>query len=270
MKVGINTYPFLWSESLEESVEIVKNMGFKEIEILTSPPYFPLHEDEKISINEILKIKSQSDVSIHSLNLPGQDINLASPFKEMREFSETQYKKLINIATELETPYVVMPPGRAHPLLPPDFEWLWSKTKPHIENLVEYAAERNVTMLIENVPSLFLQTANDLKFAIDDINHNNFKAIYDVANGFMVEDPTLGIEILKDDIKLIHLSDTTKVKWAHDIVGSGEINFESVYKKLNEINYSGVCILEIIHSNAKDGIKVSLEELTKNNWNIEL
>ncbi|MDN4609173.1 sugar phosphate isomerase/epimerase family protein [Sporosarcina highlanderae] len=269
MKLGINTYPFLWTATIEEAFEEINQIGFKQVEILTSPPFFPLHSDEIMKADKINSLKKNFNINIHSLNLPGQDINLASPFKEMREFSENQYKKLINLAKNTDIPYIVMPPGRLHPLLPPDFEWIWGITKPHIESLVEYAAQNNVTMLIENIPSLFLQSSEQIKYVIEEINSENLGVIYDVANGFMVENPVEGIKMLNDKIKLVHLSDTTQTKWAHDVIGTGDVDFESVYTALEVIHYKGVCILEIIHPQAKEGLLKSIDNLISQNWKIE-
>lgn len=266
MKIGINTYPFLWSCSVDEALYKVKELGFNEVEILTSPPFFPLSEKERMKTNYFNQLVNQVGVNIISLNIPGQDINLASPFLEMREFTVNQYRKLIEFAEQTNVPYIVMPPGRLHPLLPPDFEWIWQVTKPHLEELVEYAEKKGVTLLIENIPSLFLQTAEQIQWVTEEIKSDHFGVIYDVANGYMVEDPVHGIHLLKDKIKLIHLSDTTKDKWGHNIIGEGSVDFGSVYSALEAINYNGLCMLEIIHPDAENGIISSIDQLKKSGW----
>jgi sugar phosphate isomerase/epimerase len=269
MKIGINTYPFLWTAPLNEAFQKVKQLGFHEIEILTSPPFFPLSEHERVNPSEFNRLVEQAGVHIHSLNIPGQDINLASPFEEMRQFTVNQYRKLIEFAEQTNTPYIVMPPGRLHPLLPPDFEWVWKITKPHLEELIEYAEKKGVTLLIENIPSLFLQTAEQIQWVTEEVKSDHFAVIYDVANGFMVENPVEGIYRLKDKIKLIHLSDTTKEKWGHNVIGSGSVDFESIYTALSTIEYEGLCMLEIIHPEAESGILTSVEQLKQKGWVID-
>ena len=266
MKIGINTYPFLWNSTLEDAFSRIKEIGFNQIEILTSPPFFPLSDRGLIKTDLFNQLVEKYKVNIHSLNIPGQDINLASPYEEMREFTVNQYWKLIEFAEKTNVPFIVMPPGRLHPLLPPDFEWIWNITKPHIEDLVEYAEKKGVTLLIENIPSLFLQTAEQIDWVTNEIKSDHFAVIYDVANGFMVENPVEGINRLKDKIKLVHLSDTTKKKWGHNIIGSGSIGFSNIYRKLLEINYSGICMLEIIHPEAENGLISSLDYLKKEGW----
>lgn len=251
---------------MDEAFRKIKQLGFTEIEVLTSPPFFPLSERDKIKPDAFNRIAEQAGVTIHSLNIPGQDINLASPYEEMREFTVNQYRKLIEFANQTNIPYIVMPPGRLHPLLPPDFDWIWRAAKPCIEQLVELAEQKGVTLLIENIPSLFLQTAEQIDWATDEIKSERLAVIYDVANGFMVEDPAEGIRKLRDKIKLVHLSDTTKEKWQHNMIGSGAINFEIAYEALSSINFKGSCMLEIIHPEAESGIVASVEHLQRNGW----
>jgi sugar phosphate isomerase/epimerase len=269
MKIGINTYPFLWTASVKEAFQKVKQLGFQEIEILTSPPFFPLSDQDMMKPKEFNLLVEQAGVRIHSLNIPGQDINLASPFEEMRQFTVNQYRKLIDFAQATNTPYIVMPPGRLHPLLPPDFEWVWKITKPHLEELVEYAEKKGVSLLIENIPSLFLQSAEQIHWVTEEVKSDQFGVIYDVANGFMVENPVEGIYKLKDKIKLVHLSDTTKEKWSHNVIGNGSVDFGSIYHALSDIKFDGLCMLEIIHPEAENGILSSVNQLKQNGWVID-
>jgi len=269
LKIGINTYPFLWTSSMDEAFPRIKNLGFTQVEILASPPFFPLSERERIKPDDFMRIVEKAGVNIHSLNLPGQDINLASPYEEMRVFTENQYRKLIDFARKTGVPYIVMPPGRLHPLLPPDFEWIWRVTKPHIERLVEYAEKNGVTMLVENVPTLFLQTAEQIDWATGEIKSRHFAVAYDVANAFMVEDPAEGIRKLGAKIRLIHLSDTTRSKWEHNVIGSGAVDFGTVNKALLEIGFDGICMLEIIAPQAENGILSSIDKLRREGWTVE-
>jgi sugar phosphate isomerase/epimerase len=266
VRIGINTYPFLWTSTVGDAFPKIKSMGFNDIEVLTSPPFFPLSENGRMKASDFNNLVEQANVNICSLNIPGQDINLASPFEEMREFTVNQYLKLIEFAEQTSTPFIVMPPGRLHPLLPPDFEWIWKITKPYLEELVEYAEKKGVTLLIENIPSLFLQTAEQINWVTDEIKSNHFAVVYDVANGFMVEDPSEAIYLLKDKIKLVHLSDTTKEKWGHNVIGSGFVDFAGIGKALSEVRYDGICMLEIIHPEAEKGIISSVEHLQNNGW----
>ncbi|MCM3761341.1 sugar phosphate isomerase/epimerase [Alkalihalobacillus oceani] len=261
MEIGINTYPYLWKCDVNEAFKQINKLGIRNVEILTSPPQFDFRSIDSAKREEILKNSKAYNINLVALNLPGQDINLASPFNEMREFTVDQYKYLIDISAEWGVPYVVMPPGRLHPLLPPQFEWAWGKAKPHIVELVEYAEQKNVCMLIENIPNMFFQRAEEIQTALNEIKSNHFKAIYDVSNAYMVEDPAEGIRRLGNEIKIIHLSDTTKKRWQHNVIGEGDVDFSSIFQALQEIKYDRYCILEIIHPEAEEGITTSINKL---------
>jgi sugar phosphate isomerase/epimerase len=266
MFVGTNTYPFLWNSSLEDSLQKLNNLGIKNAEILFSPPHLSFDEVTLESLNRIKHKAAVEGITIKALNMPGQDINIASPYPEMRAYTVDKYKRLISIAKHLGTPYVLMHPGRLHPLLPPDFNWVWEKTRPNYEELIRYAEKNQVSLLIENMPSLFFQTSKDIKWLLQELKSDYFGAIYDVSNGYMVEDPADGIRLLGNDIHLIHLNDTSRKKWEHNVVGENEIDFRSIFLAIREIGYIGDCILEIIPKDAEKGILDSLQHLIRSGW----
>ena len=270
MKIGVNTYPYLWKTSLPDAFRSIRAMGITEVEILASPPQLwprALKVEERL---EIQRTMEETGIRLVALNPPGQDINMASPHPDMRAYTVDIYKQLIDLAFDWKAPFIVMPPGRLHPLLPPDFEWVWKQCKPDFLRLIDYAERHGVTLLLENIPSLFLQTAEEIAWAIDDLGSNRIGAIYDVANGFMSEDPAKGIAILREKIKLVHLSDTTRRKWEHNKIGDGDVDFFSVYKALREIEYEGACLLEIIHPDATEGIESSIETLKAIGWDVHV
>lgn len=270
MKIGINTYPFLWTCEITEAFNRISEMGMKDVEILSSPPFLWPRGLGREDRSKMLQAAKNAGIRMQALNPPGLDINLASPNPDMREYTVDQYKQLITLAKEWEIPYIVMPPGKLHPLLPPDFEWVWKQCKSSFEELVEFAGKNEVVLLIENIPSLFLQTSEEISWAVNELKSKHFQVVYDVANAYMVENPAEGIRKLGDSIKLVHLSDTKRSKWEHAVIGSGEVDFESVYVALRDIQYDATCMLEIIHPEAESGIQTSIENLLSRGWNVDV
>ncbi|MBP1934557.1 sugar phosphate isomerase/epimerase family protein [Ammoniphilus resinae] len=266
MKLGINTYPYLWNCELADSFQKIADMGVKDVEILTSVPHIHAKSIRAEEKARILQAALKAGVKIMAFNPPGLDINLASVNPDMRAYTVDHYQQWISLASEWDVPYLVMPPGKLHPLLPPDFEWVWKQCKGDFERLVEFAEQRKVTLLVENIPSLFLQTSEEVGWVLNELPSPYFAAIYDVANGYMVEDPAVGIRRLGDYIKLVHLSDTTHSKWEHAVIGSGDVPFEKVQQALQGINYKGICMLEIIHPEAEVGIGKSIDNLQGRGW----
>jgi deoxyribonuclease-4 len=266
VQIGINSYSYLWNFGLEEALEQFKQMGFRSVELMASPPHIYTPTLGEDVIRRVRQTIERLDLQLVALNPISLDINLASVNEDVRRFTVDRYKQLIALAHEWDVPFVIVPPGRLNPLAPPDPEWIWSQAKPGYEAIIEYAERKNVTLLLENVPSLFIQTAEDVMRVLNELKSDHFGSVYDVANGYMVEDPADGIRKLGSLIRHVHLSDTRKTQWLHDVIGAGEIDFASVHQALEDIHFDGVCMLEVIHREPSRAIPDSVRHLESSGW----
>ena len=108
-----------------------------------------------------------------------------------------------------------------------------------------------------------------MSFVFHQVKSSWLKFVYDVANASMVEPIIPGLERVKDHLAHVHLSDTDGKKWAHSPVGMGMIDFSSIAKKLEEIHFSGVSILETTYGEDPDGgISKSIEKLIPIGWQL--
>lgn len=269
MKLGVNTYSFLWSENLENSVKILAENGIKFIEFLVSPPHFYLDAYKPGMYGGINKIMEAYGVEALTMNLPSLDINLASPFSEMRKMTVELYKKTIDIGLELNCKMLLIAPGKRHALLPPDFKYIYGLARDSVLRILDYASKTNMILGLETLPSLFLDTTNDLKKFVDDIGSEQVKICFDAANVFMKEDPAQAIYDVKDQLCLVHVSDTKKTKWEHNVIGTGEVDFEAFGNALKDIGYNGYLVLEVINDKGIIGIQESIAQLKKKGWSFE-
>ena len=269
MKVGVNTYSFLWTNDLEDSVKILADNGIKAVEFLVSPPHFRLCEFKPGMYSRINRIMQDNAMESLTMNIPGLDINMASPYPEMRAMTVELYKRTIDVALELNCKMLLVAPGKRHPLLPPDFSYIYALAKDSVLRLLDYASKTDIVLGIETLPSLFLDKAGDLKKFVDDINSEQVKICFDAANVFMQEDPAQAIRVVKEDLCLVHVSDTKKTKWEHNVIGTGEVDFVSLGKALKDIGYVGSVVLEVINDKGITGIKESLARLKKQGWSLD-
>jgi sugar phosphate isomerase/epimerase len=72
------------------------------------------------------------------------------------------------------------------------------------------------------------------------------RAVFDVANSHMVEDPAEGLAAISPYLALVHLSDTTRARWQHAPVGRGDIDFPGFAAALDASGYTGPSIMEIV------------------------
>lgn len=261
MKLGVNTYSWLWNETLENTVKIIAENGFRGVEFLVSPPQFDLSSYRPGMFKTVKKILADGGVEVVSLNLPSLDINAASPFPEMRRMTLEMYKKLTDVALELESKILLALPGKRHPLLPPDFELIFSYCADTLSQVLEHTRYTNLTIGIETCPALFIDKVAQTKRLVKALNDERVKIVFDAANVFSQEDPAAALREVKDDICLVHISDTPMTRWQHSVIGTGEMDFKSFMNTLNDIGYDGYVVLEIINDKGIEGVRESVRAL---------
>jgi len=270
LKLGTAQYTYLWDCSLKESLKRIKEIGFKHIELMTTPPHFWPRQFTKEQRRSARNLLERLDLVLTAVNPTFLDINLASPNPGMREESIKQIKDQITLAHDLGAEIIVIIVGRRHALLAPPVEVVWKKfARESVLRCVEHAERKKVIFGLENGPSLFIDRTERMQFVLKQVKSPWMKFVYDVANASMVESIVPGLERIKDQLVHVHLSDTDGKKWTHSAVGLGTIDFEAIAKKLKEIQYSGVSILETTHAEDPDGgILRSVKKLTSLGWQL--
>ena len=270
LKLGTAQYTYLWDYSLKESLKRIKDIGFKHIELMTTPPHFWPRQFTKEQRKNTRNLIERLNLVLTAVNPTFLDINLASPNPGMREESIKQMKEQITLAHDLGAKIIVVIVGRRHPLLAPPVEVVWRKfARESVLRCVEHAEKKKVIFGLENGPSLFIDRTELMQFILNQVKSPWMEAVYDVANASMVEPIVPGLERIKDHLVHVHLSDTDGKKWTHSPVGSGRIDFRAIAEKLREIQYSGVSILETTHAEDPDGgILQSVKKLTPLGWQL--
>lgn len=261
IKLGVNTYSFLWNESLEKTVKILGEAGFKGIEFIVSPPQWNLDSYRPGQFKELKKIMDGYGMKVLSLNMPSLDINAASPFPEMRRMTLELYKKLTHICLELDSEILLVLAGKRHPLLPPEFELIFDYCKDTLGKVIDYTRDTGLTIGVETCPAIFIDKVSQVKRLVTELNDPRVKVVFDAANVFSQEDPAEALKFIKDDLCLLHLSDTKTTKWEHNILGTGAVDCVSFIKAAEEINYDGYLVLEIINDCGMVGIQESVNYL---------
>lgn len=247
LQTGINTYGYMWTHDLRACVEQLAALGFRQFEGMITPPHLDTDStsQERISLRRYME---QEGLSFTSLNLPSLDTNLASSFRATRQYTVSLFCEALQLAADLGAPRLVTVPGRASPLSPAPDEISVAYVKETVGALIPSAREAGVKLAIENVPFSVLPTAAGIRAFLDDMgNEDVLCACYDIANAhFIGEDPRDGVRSLGRTIELVHCSDTTRRHWRHARVGEGDAPFDLLRNALEELNYGGAFLLEII------------------------
>jgi sugar phosphate isomerase/epimerase len=271
LKLGTAQYTFLWDYSLKDSLKQIQELGFRYIELMTTSPHFWPPSLTKEQRKDLRKWMDRFDLELVAINPTFLDINMASPNPGIREESVKQIKQQISLAHDLGATIIVVIIGKRHPLLAPPVEIVWKNfAKEGVIRCVEHAEKKKVIFGLENGPSLFIDRTELMLFVLNEVKSPWLKFVFDIANASMVEPIIPGLERIKDHLIHVHLSDTDGKKWTHSPIGMGTIDFSSIAKKLKEIHFSGVSILETTHpENPKWGIVSSVKKILPLGWRME-
>ena len=262
--VGVNTFAYANTTPVLETVRRLSGIGYRSFELVVQPPQLPLRDYDAASRRELSGLLSTLDPVHCSLNLPSLDHNMASPWREVRDFTVDMFKQAVDLASDLAVPNIVVVPGRLSPFVPASPESRTKRLRDCVERVLDYAQPRGVGLAIENVPMGAFPDAISLGAFVRGFASPEVGVCFDVANAhFYRESPAAGLRQVADVLRIVHVSDTTQEVWKHDPVGTGTVPFGEVPAVFDEIGYDGVVMIEILDPDPEAAIIRSHDLLTK-------
>jgi len=267
----INTFSYLWSLTAIDAISDLSRSGFSVFEVPISSPHCWPDEMTPVMRSDAKKRFQDCTASVRSLNAGGYDINLASPGSNMRRKSTDHIKDVIDLAFDWDVIDVVISPGTRRPMISPSIPntlgWLYES----LEILLPRAEQAGVRLLLENTPYCFRPTFDELVGVVKEVNNEELKIVYDVANAaYIKEDPVACLLSGHSAIGLVHISDTGLEEWGHDPIGTGVVNFEDLGRAVEATCKIENVVLEIIRD--KDPLKEinkGIEELKNRGWDLK-
>lgn len=246
LALGGTTYSWLHQAPLPEAIDALADAGFQQIEITTAAPHLQASGFGKYERHELRRRLTDRGLTVTSTNPGFLDINLISPSNDFREASLRAVLTELELAHDLEAPITILIPGRRHALSPaPEAACRWWLDQA-LAILTARAEQLGVTIALETSPYGYLGDAQSLADLVDHVGSSHLGIAYDVANTINQEDPWDGVHTAGHRIRLAHMSDTWRDRWAHTSPGRGEVDFERYAEALRAINFTGVTIYELI------------------------
>lgn len=156
--------------------------------------------------------------------------------EEMKPFLDTMHK--------LECPRLILLSGNKIPDAAAG-----AQHQACIDNLgkaIELASKANIDIVLENIdpeenPRYYLTSVAEGFDILRKVNNPNVKFLYDfyheqIAEGNLIEKLQKNIDI----VGIVHIAD---VPGRHE-PGTGEINYDNIYRKLAELNFKGTVAME--------------------------
>lgn len=265
--VGIHTYAYIWKLSAHDTLAHLADQGYRLVELLVNRPHLWPEELDAGERRAVAKLLAGRGLQVEVLNPPSLDLNLVSPSPQMRAMSRAHYRRVIELAADWGVPWVLVVPGKTHPLLPAPADLVWGWFEEAVTELDRLAEDNGLGIVLENIPMAFLPTADSLMQAIDRLGNDRLGICYDAANAtFAREAPGEGLKRVASRLKVLHLSDTGLEKWDHAAIGTGTVRFDEVAAALRESGVQVPTMLEIISTDGDADIRKSHAAIAALGW----
>lgn len=246
LALGGTTYSWLHQAPLYEAIDALSDAGFRRIEITSAAPHLQASGFGKYERHELRRTLTARGLTVTSINPGFLDINLISPSNDFRDASMRAVLAELELAHDLEAPIMILIPGRRHALSPaPELACRWWLDQA-LHTLLPRAGQLGVTIAMETSPYGYLGDARALAELVDQIGSPHLGIAYDVANTINQEDAWEGVHHAGHRIRIAHMSDTWRDRWAHTSPGRGEVDFQRYAEALRAIDFDGVTIFELI------------------------
>jgi len=238
--------------SLNEAIEMIARIGFKGVEILGDRPhlYPPDFDDHQLAnLAEVLVKNNMKITNLNSFTLFAVgDTYLPSwiePDKDRREIRIQHTLDSLKVAKQIGCPNISIPPGG--PLDGMVRSEAMQFFHQGLDRVVSLAEELGVMILVEPEPDLMIETTEQFKEFIKDVQSKAIGLNFDIGHFFCVgEDPKRAFEELFQWVGHVHIEDIDPNReHNHLIAGRGGIEFKEIFTSMAQLGYKGDISLEL-------------------------
>ncbi len=237
-KIEISGFADEIAEDLKTQIEVIKKLGISHIE-MRGVNGKPLVEHSLEEVKEVKRQLDENQIKLSSIGSPIGKILITEDFEEHFEL----YKKTVEIAKIMETPYIRMfsffiPEGE-------EPEKYKSQVFERLQKFADYARDHQVVLLHENEKEIYGDNARRCLEIMQEFYGEHFKAVFDFANFVQCnQDTREAYQLLKPYISYIHIKDAKAESGIVVPAGYGDGNVEEILKSLLEEGYEGFLSLE--------------------------
>lgn len=253
MIISCSTYGYRFL-SLESALKRIAKLGFLAVDIMATRPHLLPSDYENIKdIKNLLKSLNLKISAITAFDGHPQ-WHLTAANEKHRKDTVDHVKSCVDIADLLDSKVVQVITGM--PLFQDiSYSKSWEYAKENLFECANYAEKYDIFIALEGEENNVVRTSHDVRMMIDEVNHPNLKALFEVghANMMATDDPICAIENLKGKIVHCHVHDNQGTTDEHGVPGDGTIYWEGILRELSSIGYNGYLALELLVSNPDEG-----------------
>jgi fructoselysine 3-epimerase len=231
--------------TVEEAVRRIAKAGYKGIDLYTGAPHAWPQDYTKNERESLKKLISDLGLKLTGFAVAGGGLglqyNFSSPRESIRKNTLQYYIDNVRLAAELGCPLMNVLTG--HVLYGTSKEQAMKWT---MDALHELTAEAEKTKFILGLHPQYIAesplmiTVDDALQMIKELNSSCVKIIYDTAQ------QNISYRNFMDDIRkagrhlcYVHGADNDGIRWTHEALGKGTVDWEGIVRALVEINFEG-------------------------------
>jgi sugar phosphate isomerase/epimerase len=234
--IGAMNHP---AQDVVHEIEWMADMGLGFIDLTLEPPRAASWKVDRKAIGQALARHGMAVVGHTAFYLP-----IASGIEEIRRASLVELRRCVDVFAELGARWMNVHPDRHAPMH--DRAFFVDKNIATLGELLPYAAERGVGLMLENLPGDF-NTAQQLGELLDPLPELGLHLDIGHAN-LMVIQSTVGqlLTAYGSRLRHVHLHDN-KGGGAdlHLPLGTGSVDVRGSIRALQAVGYDGTITLEV-------------------------
>ncbi len=240
MKISFSTIScsgFGWTDVYA----MAKDFGYNGIELRSQGQIADMLFSKQFSDSNISK--TMSVLKDMNIEIPCVSAGGCLKFRESESENISEIKSFIDLAHKVSAPYVrVLADKNAGPSGEVDDEYIAEKLK----ELAEYAADKNVTVLVET-NGVYADTLR-LKKLLEKVDSKNAAVLWDIHHPYRYfgETPETTVKNIGKYIRHIHVKDSVSRDGSveYRLMGEGDMPLDAVFDELFAINYDGYISFE--------------------------
>lgn len=247
---GFSNYP------IERAFKAAAENGYDGIEIGGFRPHAYAPDLAKGGAAKICRMSKEYGLPIVSYapENTGSPYSLVFEDQKMNQESLDYFKLTLDMAKEIGSEYCMF--ACNHPGYGRSKEDVKKLFIENMQVLAEYAEKIGQTIILEPVTpyeGTIIVTADDVRWALDQVKSKRFKCMLDLAAPFTSGEPICSyFEKMGEDVKHIHFVDCERTSEDHLIPGDGEMDFPRIVSYLKKIGYDGYLSLELFSRYANE------------------
>ncbi len=257
MRLGMMTETFKRFLSQEESLKLMKDLGFDVADItlfktgdFTKPDPDIFNGDYILRAKQIRKYADEIGMPI---------VQSHAPFPVHIEGNDEYNRYIMGILIKCIEVCGIL--GVKNLIIHPWNNWNYKENAIFFKKLLPYAKKHNVVICTENMwnwnhdenhaINAACSSPNDFLKHIEEVNDNYLQACVDVGHANMMgkadkdTTPSNMIRTLDNHIKCFHIHDNDGIHDSHETPFTMNLDWDSLAKAIKDINYRGDLIIEI-------------------------